>query len=247
MFIFDGFMKKFRPCFLVFFLTLLSGFWSSARVATEDELYLHYIANPSQQTIRMFWKDDAGRPLLQLGNLKNYVGKQKRQLLFAMNGGMYLADHSPQGLFISEAKVLKTLDTKTGNGNFHLKPNGVFYITSSGKAEVVVTEKFRLTRDILYATQSGPMLLFDGKIHPEFKAGSSRVHIRNGVGILPNGHVLFAMSKKPVSMFDFATFFKSKGCKNALYLDGFVSRCYYPEKKWVQEDGDFGVMIGVLK
>ena len=40
---------------------------------------------------------------------------------------------------------------------------------------------------------------------------------------------------------------KNQGCKNALYLDGFVSRDYAPSENWQQIDGNFGVMIGVIK
>ena len=53
------------------------------------------------------------------------------------------------------------------------------------------------------------------------------------------------MSKKEVSFYDFANYFKSMGCKNALYLDGFVSLTYLPEQNWIQTDGNFGVIIGV--
>lgn len=76
---------------------------------------------------------------------------------------------------------------------------------------------------------------------------SANVNIRNGVGILPDGNVLFAMSKTEVNFYDFARFFKDKGCTNALYLDGFVSRAYAPSENWQQIDGNFGVMIGVSK
>jgi uncharacterized protein YigE (DUF2233 family) len=101
--------------------------------------------------------------------------------------------------------------------------------------------------NIKFATQSGPMLVVNGEIHTAFKKGSSNLNIRNGVGILPNNHILFAMSKKEINFYDFAQFFKNAGCKNALYLDGFVSRTYLPEKNWVQTDGQFGVMIGVTE
>jgi uncharacterized protein YigE (DUF2233 family) len=67
------------------------------------------------------------------------------------------------------------------------------------------------------------------------------------VGILPDGRMLFAMSKKEVSLYDFAEYFKNKGCRNVLYLDGFVSRTYYPGINWKQTDGYFGVMIGVVE
>jgi uncharacterized protein YigE (DUF2233 family) len=91
------------------------------------------------------------------------------------------------------------------------------------------------------------MLLVNGVIHKSFNENSKNLNIRNGVGILPNNTILFAMSKKEINFYDFAKFFKDKGCKNALYLDGFVSRTYCPEQKWMQNDGDFGVIIGVTK
>jgi len=89
------------------------------------------------------------------------------------------------------------------------------------------------------------MLVIDGDINPAFKQGSNNLNIRNGVGILPDGKIVFAMSKEQISFYDFAGYFKSQGCKNALYLDGFVSQTYLPEKSWIQTDGNFGVIIGV--
>jgi uncharacterized protein YigE (DUF2233 family) len=91
------------------------------------------------------------------------------------------------------------------------------------------------------------MLVIDGEIHPEFERGSANLNIRNGVGILPDNNIVFVMSKKEINFYDFARYFKSIGCKNALYLDGLVSRTYLPEKNWIQTDGDFGVIIGVTK
>jgi uncharacterized protein YigE (DUF2233 family) len=91
------------------------------------------------------------------------------------------------------------------------------------------------------------MLVINGKIHPAFKKGSTKLNIRNGVGILPNNNVVFAISKTEINFYDFAEYFQQLGCKNALYLDGFVSRMYLPEKNWTQTDGNFGVLIGVTK
>jgi uncharacterized protein YigE (DUF2233 family) len=91
------------------------------------------------------------------------------------------------------------------------------------------------------------MLLIDGVVHPAFKQGSTNVNVRNGVGVLPDGKVVFAMSKTAVNFYDFAMYFKNLGCSNALYLDGFVSRMYLPEKNWVEKDGNFGVIIAVTK
>ena len=89
------------------------------------------------------------------------------------------------------------------------------------------------------------MLVVDGKINPLFEQGSKNLNIRNGVGVLPDNKLLFAMSRYEINFYDFANYFKKMGCKNALYLDGFVSRTYLPEKNWLQLDGNFGVIIGV--
>jgi len=162
-----------------------------------------------------------------------------------MNAGMYKQDNSPQGLFIQNTTTVTPLDTASGNGNFYLKPNGVFYITTDNIPIVCETTTFLNDGKIKYATQSGPMLVIDGQIHPAFKQGSTNLNIRNGVGILPNNKILFAMSKEEINFYDFATYFKSMGCKNALYLDGLVSRTYLPDQNWTQNDGNFGVIIGV--
>ena len=91
------------------------------------------------------------------------------------------------------------------------------------------------------------MLLINGEIHPKFNPNSTSLHIRNGVGKLPNGNLLFAITKEEVNLYDFALFFKNRKCSNALYLDGFVSRVYFPEENRVQTDGNFGVIIGVVR
>jgi uncharacterized protein YigE (DUF2233 family) len=140
------------------------------------------------------------------------------------------------------------MDTSIGSGNFYLEPNGIFYVTAEGRGLVCTTEQFPDDESsIVYATQSGPMLIIEGKMHPAFKPGSTNLTIRNGVGVLSNGHVVFAMSKKAINFYDFARHFQELGCRNALYLDGFVSRAYLPEQNWIQTTGDLGVIIGVTE
>lgn len=202
-----------------------------------------YTVDLRTNSLQLYWKDDRGKILGSIKNLKSYVEGKKVHLLFAMNGGMYKTDHSPQGLFIQNKIALAPLDTASGKGNFYLKPNGVFYV-SDGKAAICKTTAF-VNRNISYATQSGPMLICDGEINAAFKKGSENLNIRNGVGILPDGKIIFAISKDKINFYDFAIYFKELGCINALYLDGFVSRAYIPSQGWEQMDGDFGVMIGV--
>lgn len=202
-----------------------------------------YRVHPKKQTVALYWKDDQGARLGSLGNLKAYLAKNGKRLLFAMNGGMYHSDHSPVGLYVERGTLHMPLDTATGHGNFYLKPNGVFYLTEDDSAFICRTEDFTATPH--YATQSGPLLVVDGRIHPAFTKGSANLQIRNGVGILSDQTLVFAMSAGPVSFYDFALYFKNLGCTNALYLDGYVSRTYLPQEDWVQTDGDFGVLIGV--
>jgi len=161
---------------------------------------------------------------------------------------MFNKDFSPQGLYIENGITKAKIDTlQNGYGNFYLQPNGIFSITKDNKAKICTTESFKNDGNIKYATQSGPMLIIDGEIHPKFNQDSENVHIRNGVGILPNGNLLFAMSKEKVCFYDFASYFKQNGCMNALYLDGFVSKVFLPSDNWMQMDGKFGVIIGETK
>lgn len=212
--------------------------------ALDDNRFISYVVNPTKQNLQFYWKNDSNENFKSIANLHNWLTKKNKKLVFAMNGGMYKQDNSPQGLYIEHNKTLSPLDTTSGNGNFYLKPNGIFYLTNDNTAYITTTANFPNTKNVLYATQSGPMLLINGEIHPAFIKGSTNLNIRNGVGILPHNKVIFAISKSEINFYDFAYYFKTMGCTNALYLDGYVSRTYLPEKKWIQNDGDFGVIIG---
>lgn len=233
---------------LIVFVLLIVGYITLiASKDAADNLFISYTADPKAGSIVFFWKDDNGELFRNIGSVKAYVENKGEELIFAMNGGMFKTNNSPQGLYIEQFKAVTPLDTSSGDGNFYLKPNGVFYLTASNTPAICKTNEFQNNNLIKYATQSGPMLVIDGEIHPAFKKGSNNLNIRNGVGILPNGKVVFIMSKATINFYDFATYFKSLGCKNALYLDGYVSKTYLPEKNYIQTDGDLGVIIGMVK
>lgn len=229
------------------FLLLLSFCFSQGVAQKSDNRFLIYSVDPRHTNLSFYWKDNNGNIIGSIQHLIQFVSAEHRELLFAMNGGMYKKDQSPQGLFVQNKIMVTPLDTLTGIGNFYLKPNGIFYITDNNEAIICPTEKFVMSERIKLATQSGPMLLIDGDVHPAFKKGSVNLNIRNGVGVLPDSTLIFVLSKQEINFFDFAMVFKSLKCKNALYLDGFVSRTYLPEEKWEQLDGNFGVIIGVVK
>ncbi len=208
---------------------------------------LSYEVNPATQELKLYWKDDKGQQLNTFERLRQWQLAQGKELVFAMNGGMFTQQYAPLGLYVAQGKTVVKLNTANAEGNFYLKPNGVFGLTKGNKPFVCTTEAYPGVKEVLFATQSGPMLVTDGAIHPAFKPGSKNLNIRNGVGILPGNKVLLAMSEEPVSLYDFAVFFRDKGCRNALYLDGFVSRTYWPAQGQKPVDGVFGVMIGVTQ
>lgn len=242
-------MKRKRNIIVLSLLILLTAGLISFTVSKDvvDDQIISHTVDLNAQNLQLYWKDEQGETLNSIQNLKSFLARKNQTLIFAMNGGMYKQDYTPEGLFILNKETLSPLNTATGYGNFYLKPNGVFYITTDNIPVVCKTTDFKDNGEIKYATQSGPMLIIDGAIHSAFKEGSSNLNIRNGVGILPDNKVLFAMSKTEINFYDFARFFQKSGCKHALYLDGFVSRMYLPEKNWIQTDGRFGVLIGVTE
>jgi uncharacterized protein YigE (DUF2233 family) len=221
-------------------------FWTGDTASAQtvgDERFISYSVDLKKQPVELYWRDDSGALFKNFERLKDWLARRHRRLVFAMNGGMFKADRSPVGLFVQHGVVLAPLDTSSGEGNFYLKPNGVLYITKGKNAVICSTGEF--DGQVEWATQSGPMLLIKGAIHPRFTKGSPNVNIRNGVGVLADGRLLFAMSRTPINFYDLAEFFRGQGCQDALYLDGFVSRTWLPAINWEQTDGDLGVMIAV--
>ena len=231
-----------------FLFPLLLLLFISCKEKIQDETnFVMYQVNPKRQEVKLYWKNSQNEILKSIRNLKYETESGNKKLLFAMNGGMFEADNTPKGLYIENFKILKPIDTLQGSGNFYLQPNGIFYLTQNNQPGISETKKYKQNPSIKFATQSGPMLLIDGKINNIFQKDSKNLNIRNGVGVLDNGKIIFAMSKKEVNFYSLAQLFKEMGCKKALYLDGFVSRTYLPEKSWIQTDGNFGVIIGVTE
>ena len=222
-------------------------FFMNKNIKKDDADFITYEVDFKTDKIKLYWKNDSGQILKSINNLKKITETKKENLVFATNAGMYKIDNSPQGLFIQNANMMNSTDTSKGVGNFYLQPNGIFYINKDESVFIKTTANFKMNNNIEYATQSGPMLIIENEINSIFNKNSTNLNIRNGVGITADNKVIFAVSKKEISFYNFANYIKTLGCKNALYLDGFVSRTYYPEKKWIQIDGNFGVMIGVTR
>lgn len=227
--------------------TFLSGLLLALRSPT-DERIASVAIDPKATPITMHWADDSGNALGNIGRLKAYIERKGEHLGFAMNGGMYMEDQRPLGLYIEDGRTVRRLITRTeGYGNFYMQPNGVFGIHTNGLPFLVNTSAYHEVTEVSYATQSGPMLVVDGHINQAFKQGSPNVHIRNGVGLRQDGHVLFAISKEPVNFHDFASFFLEQGCRNALFLDGTISQAYMPAEGLSQLGGHLGVLIATTQ
>ncbi len=179
--------------------------------------------------IRLFWKGPDNQPYSGFSRLANELAARGRVLRFAMNAGMYEANLSPVGLYIEDGHARHRADLRDGAANFHMKPNGVFYV-GDGTAGVVETQRFLAEGPkARFATQSGPMLLIDGRMHPKISPTGASAKIRNGVGVRDNWLVSFAISEEPVTFHAFAQFFRDRlSCQNALYLDGSISSLYAP-------------------
>lgn len=224
--------------FVIYFLSLLLATQACGselpsyclRMEHAGAAYTVCSFDPSKTDIRLFSRDDiTGASYGGFAALSSALWRQHQFIVFAMNGGMYHRDLSPVGLYIDN-KIEKTpISTAGGWGNFHMQPNGVFFI-ADGKAGVRETSAYlnaNLKPDL--ATQSGPMLVIDGKLHPRFLADSDSFKRRNGVGVSSDGIVHFVISEDPVRFYDFATLFRDRlKTDNALYLDGTISSVDIP-------------------
>ncbi|MEO7410509.1 MAG: phosphodiester glycosidase family protein [Sphingomicrobium sp.] len=170
------------------------------------------------------------------------------QVAFAMNAGMFDDDGRPIGLAVVDGRQVHRLNTRDGSGNFHLKPNGVFLVRRDGSAKVVTSEAFAPSPAIAFATQSGPMLVIDGAIHPKFDPDGQSRFIRNGIGIAPGGRPLFVISNEVVSFGKLARFFRDGlKARNALYFDGSVSSLWDPANGRMDAGVPLGPMIVATK
>ena len=211
--------------------------------------FFSYSLDSQNGSLQFVYKNKLNERYASIGKWKEALELNSKKLLFATNGGMYKPDHSPVGLYIENGKSITKIDrTKKGYGNFYLQPNGVLLVNDDGTSSIIKTQDYKPNLNIKWATQSGPMLLIDKEINSLFKEKSPNLHIRSGVGVLPNGKLIFAISKQKVTFHQCAKFFKSRGCVNALYLDGVISRMYLSEEKSPKQlDGNFGVIIGVVE
>jgi prepilin-type processing-associated H-X9-DG protein len=188
------------------------------------------------------------QPVRRFDEYEASLGRRAPSVAFAMNAGMFDENGRPIGLAIVDGREVHAVNRRKGGGNFHLMPNGVFQVAVDGTASIVTTEAWRPSGRIRIATQSGPMLVIDGKLHPAFDPDGSSRYIRNGVGIGPDGEALFVISQDPVSFGKFGRFFRDRlNSRNALFLDGSVSALWDPPSHRRDATVPLGPMVVVFK
>lgn len=180
-------------------------------------------------------------------NLNAALEAEGGTLGFAMNAGMYHRDLAPVGLYVEQGQEQSGIVTSDGPGNFGLLPNGVFCIGDSFR--IIESRSFKKSRpDCRFATQSGPMLVIKGELHPKFLPGSDSLYVRNGVGVSRDGsRAVFAISNAPVNFHAFARLFRDElGLSDALYFDGNISRLYAPELGRHDAGFPIGPIVGTV-
>jgi uncharacterized protein YigE (DUF2233 family) len=200
------------------------------------------------QNLRLFLNDNQTHQSLRKFKAVAKQLKPCEKLLFAMNAGMYHADYAPVGLYIEASQQRQKLNTvKQGYGNFHLQPNGVLAWNSKQSLIATTQDYQKLNFNAEYATQSGPMLVIDGQLNPQFLKDSDSFKIRNAVGIKDQS-LYFVISRNAVSFYQFAQFFQQQlKVQNALYLDGSISSTYIPQLKRFDSRFNLGPMVAYIE
>ncbi|MFK7838466.1 MAG: phosphodiester glycosidase family protein [Sulfitobacter sp.] len=185
----------------------------------------------TRERLELFLADKDGKTFGHFGTLDSVLAADGHKLGFATNAGMYHDDRSPVGHYLENGVEVQRVIPNAGPGNFGLLPNGVLCLRE-GRADVFETLTYLDQAPACRsATQSGPMLVIDGALHPRFLVDSTSRYIRNGVGTSSNGtRAVFAISDTTVTFYEFGTLFRDHlGMQNALYFDGNISRLRAPD------------------
>jgi uncharacterized protein YigE (DUF2233 family) len=231
------------------FLATQAGAVTCEKLTHEDNRYTICEVDAQNEDLRLFLNDETGEVLGHFSSVNEALAPQGQRLAFAMNAGMYHDDRSPVGHYVEGGQEKMRVIPNAGPGNFGLLPNGVFCIRD-GRADVFETLDFvDQEPDCHFATQSGPMLVIDGELHPRFLIDSTSRYIRNGVGTSEDGtRAVFAISEDYVTFHEFGSLFRDAlNTPNALFFDGNISRMY--DRAGNRSDLGFslGPIVGVVE
>ena len=231
---------------LLFVLLATQASAATCRDLTFEDLPYTVCQVRAGEDLRLFLNGPQGA-FGGFGALETHLANSGLKLVFAMNAGMFQPDLTPVGLYVENGAELARIITSDGPGNFGLLPNGVFCIAED--FSILESRRFAKVRpDCRHATQSGPMLVIGGKLHPRFKPASDSLNIRNGVGVSADGRTaFFAISNRAVNFATFARLFRDGlGTPDALYFDGSVSRLYAPELGRTGSGFAVGPIVGLV-
>jgi uncharacterized protein YigE (DUF2233 family) len=207
-------------------------------------------ADPGRHDLMLVDKGLDGRPMRDFSGLEPRLGEDRHaRIAFAMNAGMFDSRGLPIGYYVEDGAEQMALNRRAGPGNFHLMPNGVFWGDAQGW-HVATTADFAAHKPahVRFATQSGPMLLIDGQLHPKLAVNGTSLQVRNAVGVALDGTAWFAISDEPVSFGRFARLFRDRlAAPDALYLDGAVSRLWDPVSKRIDGGTPIGPIVVALQ
>jgi uncharacterized protein YigE (DUF2233 family) len=196
--------------------------------------------------IRLALNGIDGKPY---GSLASFIAGQRLSapLVLSMNAGMYEPDMRPVGLHVEDGRTIAPLNTNPGEGNFYMEPNGVFFVRHDGTAGILSTRAYAKDRpNARMATQSGPMLVIEGKLHPRFEPNGTSRFIRNGVGVRDVHTIILAISTETVSLGRFARLFRDElGCSDALFFDGMISALSNERKTLIGGTDPVGPILAV--
>lgn len=222
---------------------------SCGRMEHDGQRYVVCQVEAEAEPALRLWQDGPdGRPLNNFNNIRRQLA-QGEALSFAMNAGMFHPDYRPVGLLVIDGDELSPIVTGGSNDNFGMLPNGVFCTGGARPFQVVESRAFADARpDCRLATQSGPMLVIDGDLHPRFLVDSDSRYIRNGVGVSPDGQTAwFVISDRAVTFHEFGRLFRDGlGVRDALYFDGSISRLYAPSVNRADFGRSMGPIIGLV-
>jgi len=239
---------------ILLFLTGLVGACAEAgppdcRAVEHAEQAFTVCSFPADADIRLQLTHSDGDLFAQFERVSEQAASEGKTLIFAMNAGMYHQDRTPVGLFVENGDEYAPIVTQAGAGNFGMLPNGVFVVTKDG-AQVLETNMYIAAElPIHSATQSGPMLVINGKLHPKFNPEGTSRKRRNGIGVSADGDTIhFAISDGFVTFHEFGTLFRDVlKTPNALYLDGTVSRIYAPGIDRNEAGLDMGPIVSIVR
>ncbi|MEX0327380.1 MAG: phosphodiester glycosidase family protein [Ruegeria sp.] len=226
-----------------------AGAVTCEKVTHDDKRYTVCEVDAATEDMRLFLNGDDGALLGHFSSVNEALAANGKRLAFAMNAGMYHDDRSPVGHYVEEGQEQMRVISNPGPGNFGLLPNGVFCIRD-GRADVFETLDFvDQAPACRFATQSGPMLVIDGALHPRFLEDSTSRYIRNGVGTSADGtRVVFAISEDAVTFHEFGRLFRDVlDTPNALFLDGNISRMYERASNRSDIGFSLGPIVGVVE